>query len=181
MNSIITHKLQFLAHFIQTLILLSFNSTYCYKPTINVRSKRHVYELSHYAYARLPVIPFYLSEALYEGPNADNTFSNASAAFVRRQAYWSIIGGSTGHIYGPSFYAFKDSAWRTQIDFPGAFDLTHLSNFFNGFEWYKLEPVNDNTLVTEGYGTYDGFTAAGDDYIASALTADGKKCEAAKY
>ena len=60
------------------------------------------------------------------------------------------------------------------MDLPGAFDLAHLHNFFTGFEWSKLVPDINHTLVTSGYGTYDGFTAAGDDYVASALTSDGK-------
>lgn len=153
---------------------LNFNSTYCYFPTHPGRSRRHVYDLSHHAYKRSPIMPFYLSESLYEGPKQTNIWDQASAAFVRRQAYWSILGGSAGHIYGAVLWSFRDTNWIKNMDLPGAFNVTHLSNFFNRFDWYKLVPVIDNTFVTAGYGTYDGFTAAGDDYVASALTSDGK-------
>jgi len=150
---------------------LNLNSTYTYAPDHIGTGKRHVYDLSYHAYNRIPVMPFYLSEALYEGPARNNKQDNATPETIRRQAYWSMLGGSAGHIYGALLYNIP-SNWKELMDLPGAFDLAHLYNFFTGFEWSKLVPDINHTFVTTGYGTYDGFTAAGDNYVTAALSSD---------
>lgn len=103
---------------------LNFNATYTYD---------NVYAVSYRAYELSPVIPFYLSEAVYEGPAANNSQDNASAERVRKQAYWSILSGSAGHVYGSKLILFP-SNWRDFLNLPGATDLSYLHTFFEGFE-----------------------------------------------
>jgi len=127
-----------------------------------------IYVDSDEAYALTPVMPFYLSEAKYEGLLANNTQDNAAPYIVRRQAYWSILCGSAGHIYGTDAWDVN-SNWKEFLDLPGAIDISYMYAFFTSIEWATLVPDKSQTLVTEGFGTYGN-----DDYVTSALTSDGK-------
>jgi len=136
---------------------LNFNSTYTYGD---------VYKVSYDAYALKPVMPFYLAEALYEGFLQNNSQDNASTSRIRKQAYWSVLSGSAGHIYGTDAWDVP-SNWKDFLNLPGANDLTHLSNLFSNLEWYKLVPDFAHHLVTNGYSTYEK-----SNYVTAALSAD---------
>ena len=118
-------------------------------------------------------MPFYMIESLYENSNSSYSIyegnpgqDNASPFFVRRQAYWSILSGSTGHIYGSKMWSIP-SNWKDYLNLPGANDLTHLANLFSNIEWYNLVPDFDHHLFTAGYGKYES-----SDYVAAALSSD---------
>ena len=151
---------------------LNLNATYSYFPFHHNKDK-HVYELSKEDYQAAPIMPFYMIESLYESTESD--FSNhegnpgqdnAPPFFVRRQAYWSILSGSTGHIYGSKMWSIP-SNWKDYLNLPGANDLTHLANLFSNIEWYKLVPDFDHELITAGYGKYES-----SDYVTATLSAD---------
>ena len=50
-----------------------------------------------------------------------------------------------------------------------------MANFFKGLPWYALVPDQNHSLVTAGFGTYDGGGAtATNDYVTGALSTTGK-------
>ncbi len=152
----------------------NLNATYSYFPNHGNKDP-HIYDLSKSDYQDSPAMPFFMIESLYEGTNS--SFSNhegnpgqdnAPPFFVRRQAYWSILSGSTGHIYGSKLY-FVNSEWKNYLNLPGANDLTHLANLFSDIEWYNLVPDFNNQLTTGGRGTYGNA-----DYVTAALSSDNR-------
>ena len=64
---------------------LSFNTTYNYEI---------VHQRLFEDYNRSPVLPTFLIESSYEGEH------NSSEVQIRRQAYWSVLCGGFGHVFG---------------------------------------------------------------------------------
>jgi hypothetical protein len=121
-----------------------------------------VYAVNYAEHNKVPVKPFVLGEAQYEGETAEGT-----AGRVRKQAWWSMLSGAAGHAYGSPLYSFPDN-WRDCLDLPGTAALTHLYDVLSSRAWYGLVPDQEHTVVTDGYGT---FGAA--DYVTTARTDDG--------
>lgn len=136
----------------------------------------YTYEIVHRKlladYRRTPVMPFFLMESTYEGEH------NASEAQIRRQAYWAILCGGTGHIFGNNPIWLFDPGWPEAIDAPGSRSIAHLRALFGSRAWHDLVPNLtdrypfkarfDHALVTQGLGELRGL-----DYVAAARTADG--------
>ena len=76
---------------------------------------------------------------------------------VRRAAWWSVLSGACGHIYGThSIWQFHDpgkrqqltdarTPWRQALDLPGAADMGIMKGFCEKAEWWKLRR-NDEFL-----------------------------------
>lgn len=74
---------------------------------------------------------------------------------VRRAAWWSMLSGACGHVYGThSIWQFHDPAkrkpltdartpWREALDLPGAAQMGVLKGFFERIEWTKLRRDDD--------------------------------------
>lgn len=151
---------------------LNFNATYTYFPTWN--NDRHVYVLSKIDYNRSPAKPFFLIESGYEYPEGQMVWPY----LVRRQAYWSILSGSTGTTYGNYYVWDFKTGWQTAMGHAGAYDMQYMYNAFNSRAWYNLVPDFNHSVVTAGYGTYDDTPNAdppgnGNDYVTTARTSDG--------
>lgn len=117
-----------------------------------------------------PVLPTFLIESCYEGEH------NASAVQIRRQAYWSVLCGGFGHIFGnnpiwhfngPTLYPFVGT-WQQAMDGPGSVSLMIWGKLFRSRSWFDLVPDQKHEVVTAGLGEFEG-----DDYLAAARTADG--------
>jgi hypothetical protein len=147
---------------------LDWSMTYTYfrgKPNIWVEAERvpEVYAVNHAEYAKTPVRPFALGEALYEYPAEDGT-----PARMRKQAYWSLLSGAMGHAYGSPLYEFS-SAWRDYLDLPGAGSLRHFYELLSSRPWHDLVPDRDHALIVDGRGTYGSA-----EYVTAARTPDGR-------
>lgn len=69
---------------------------------------------------------------------------------VRRAAWWSVLSGACGHVYGThSIWQFHDLAkrkaqtdartpWQQALDLPGAAQMGMMKKFIEGLEWTKL-------------------------------------------
>ena len=123
------------------------------------RSVNYVQVLNEYN--RQPVRPIVEGENLY----ADR---NNSAFVVRRQAYWMMLSGAAGHAYGADPVWRFDPGWENMLNDPSAFQMEQLRNLFGSRAWYNLEPDQNHTVVTDGYGTFGG-----NDYVTAAYTSDG--------
>ena len=98
---------------------------------------------------------------------------------LRRQEYWSLLSGATGHLYGnhstwqflcPQRDASGDcvGGWKDQLDTPGAQQIAYVNALFGSRRWYDLVPDQAHGLVTDGLGTYGTL-----DYVTAARTPDG--------
>jgi hypothetical protein len=94
---------------------------------------------------------------------------------VRQAAYWSMLSGACGHVYGNhNIWQFLSPArkpvssartqWRTAIDQPGALQMKHLRTLFEARPWQKLVP--DQSVIVGDAGT-------GIDHIRAARAEDG--------
>lgn len=123
------------------------------------RSANYVQALKEYN--RQPVRPIVEGENLYL--DRDN-----SAFVVRRQAYWMMLSGAAGHVYGADPVWRFDPGWANVLNDPSAFQMGNLRSLFGSRAWYNLVPDQDHTVVTDGYGTFGE-----NDYVMAARTSDG--------
>lgn len=134
----------------------------------------YTYELIHPrlygAYNRKPAEPFILIESTYEGEH------NSSEVQIRRQAYWTVLCGGFGHVFGnnpiwhfdgPGLFPVKDT-WRQAMDLTGSVSMQHWGDLFRSRKWYELVPDLRHEVVTKGLGEFLGL-----DYLAAARTPDG--------
>ncbi len=98
-------------------------------------------------YKRTPVKPAFLGESGYEGENLDGR--GGSPHRIRRQAYWSVLSGAFGHLYGSAAWTMKP-LWKDWMDSPGAFHMAHLGAFFQSLPWHKLVPDFGRSVIVEG-------------------------------
>ncbi len=112
-------------------------------------------------YLRSPVIPFFYSEGRYEG-------DGSSQVCHRSQAYWSALGGSTGHFFGNNPIWLFASGWQQALNAPGSQSMTHFGALFASRPWTKLVPDYNETIVSGNRGNIS--TA---DYIMAASASDG--------
>jgi hypothetical protein len=140
---------------------LNFNTTYTYDIV-------HRKLLSNYNLT--PIMPFVLIESSYEGEH------NASEVQIRRQAYWSILCGGFGHVFGnnpiwhfggPGLFAVN-TTWQQALDLPGSVSMQHWGQLFRSRNWYDLVPDQKHEVVTRGLGEFRGL-----DYLAAGRTLDG--------
>lgn len=111
---------------------------------------------------RKPVMPFFLVESTYEGEH------NASEQQIRRQAYWSVLCGGNGHVFGNHpIWLFWDG-WEEALDLPGSFAMARWAAYFRGLPWAELAPDLEQKFVFGGLGERRGL-----DTVTAAVTGDG--------
>lgn len=142
---------------------LDFNATYTYE----IVHKKLLRD-----YNRSPTMPTFLLESTYENEH------NASEVQLRRQAYWSVLCGGFGHVFGcwpiwgfgslrgPEGYPSKE--WKNALNLPGSVGMTHWGDFFRSIRWYDLVPDQKHQIVTRGLGEFNGL-----DFVSSAISTDG--------
>lgn len=133
---------------------LDVNDTYTYSLT---------HQQSRIDYDRVPPLPFFLVESTYENEHG------ATTRWIRRQAYWSILEGSTGHVMGNRPIWLFDPGWQAAMDGAGSRSIAQLHRLFLARGWNRLVPDRDHTWLTAGYGN-----PAADDYVTAAHTPDGR-------
>lgn len=131
---------------------LTLNGTYLYG---------EVWRKSLEDYNRAPAMPFYLFESRYENEKFDYSEIVGTPLQVRRQAYDSVLSGSCGHHYGNSptwamnaapWYPNGKAPWKESLNDPGAISLLpNIKRLFESFEWYKLVPDQDHSVLMEGF------------------------------
>ncbi len=112
-------------------------------------------------YNRKPVKPIFLIESTYEGEH------NSSQAQIRRQAYWSVLCGGFGHVFGNFPVDVSAKGWQSSMDTPGALSMQNWGKLFRSRKWYALIPDQKHELVTGGLGEFRGL-----DYLSAACTND---------
>lgn len=136
----------------------------------------YTYEIIHKKllrdYNHSPTMPMFLIETTYENEH------NASEVQIRRQAYWSVLCGGFGHVFGcwpiwgfgspkgPEGY--PSSKWKNALNQPGSVSMTHWGEFFRSKRWYNLVPDQKHRVVTGGLGEFNGL-----NIVSAAMTLDG--------
>lgn len=121
--------------------------------------------LAQAAYAHAPVMPYFLIEADYEneGPTTQQ---------VRAEAYWTILLGGCGQVFGnaPIWY-FSSTAgaalgpWQSYLASPGSLSMQYLNMLLTSRNWSTLTPDTNGSVLTAGAST-------GTDLGAVAYTSD---------
>jgi hypothetical protein len=147
--------------------LLTLDSAYTYFET---------YDIVLQAYNSPPTIPTFLVEANYEYENNFGALPGSTGAYVlREQAYWTMLSGGAGQLYGNHYTWTFTSGWQSNLDSPGALEIQYINQLFGSVAWWDLVPDTTHQVVTSGYGTYDGsnqdLTAA--TYCTASGTASG--------
>lgn len=131
---------------------LDINGTYTY----NIPHKKLLHD-----YGRRPVMPNILFESSYEN------MRNATEVQIRRQLYWPVLCGASGHFFGNEPVWGFDPGWKDALDSKGARDMVHVRRFFDLIPWFDLEPDSAHRVVTSGLGEFNGM-----DYLAAGRTRD---------
>ncbi len=96
---------------------------------------------------------------------------------VRQACYWSLlIAPTAGVTYGHNWiwpwretrspvdgheYIGEVGPWREAVDAPAAQQLRHMRAFFDGIEWWRLNPAGELLAAQPGAEDVDRFIAAG--------------------
>jgi hypothetical protein len=125
----------------------------------------YTYEVVHRKvlldWLRDPPVPSVLVESSYEGEH------NASPLQIRRQAYWSVLCGGNGHVFGNlPIWPFRQG-WQQALDLPGSVAMQRFGEFFAALPWTELQPDTDRSVGVDGLGE-----ARGLDRTTVAATAD---------
>lgn len=100
-------------------------------------------------YLLQPVKPVFMGESGYEGEDLDHW--GGSPQRVRRQAYWAILAGACGHMYGSKAWGLRPG-WEKLLELPGAIHMSYLSGIFQSLPWHRLVPETAPAVVTAGFG-----------------------------
>jgi hypothetical protein len=140
---------------------LNINSSY---------SCERVHERLSSDYNHQPILPTFLIESCYEGEH------NSSEVQIRRQAYWAVLCGGFGHVFGnnpiwhfdaPGLYPINGT-WQPAMDLPGSVNMMYWGRLFRSRRWFDLVPDQKHEVITGGVGEF-----LGDDYLAAGRTLDG--------
>ncbi len=128
--------------------LLTLDSAYTYFET---------YDIVLQSYNSSPTIPTYLVEANYEYENNTGALPGPAGPYVlREQAYWTMLSGGAGQIYGNHYTMSFTSGWQSFLDSPGDLEIQYINQLFGSVAWWDLVPDQTHQIVTAGYGTYNG-------------------------
>ena len=126
-------------------------------------------------YNRTPTKPVFLGESGYEGESNDKR--GGTPLRVRRQAYWAVLSGAFGNMYGSKAWTFT-KGWQDWLDAPAANQMKYFQSFFGSRKWYELKPDFGHQVLIGGYegGTEMAVAAVAKDrsfaavYMPSART-----------
>jgi len=123
--------------------------------------------------------PVFLVEANYEFEHNPYT-DGGSTRNLRRQQYWAMLCGATGHVYGSAYTWRLEKDWKRNLDTTGALELRLMRDLFAGRKWYDLIPDQDHRVVIDGYNAlaeYVGKLVAhvGNLQLQSRLVASAKR------
>jgi hypothetical protein len=130
---------------------IELNLAYCY------HDYACAYSLIYQGYNQ-STMPVFAGEGWYDG-------EGASPLGLRQQAYYPVLAGGAGSLYGNTDWS-GFSNWATDWNDTGATQYAISGTFFRGYAWYNLVPDQSHSIVTAGYGSGTG-------YVTTARVPDG--------
>ena len=131
---------------------LALNTTYTYNDT-------YLGCLDDYAHT--PLRPTFLIETHYE-----NDFGGRTGDDTRREAWWAVLAGSCGQVFGNRPLWLFDTGWTNAFNTVGAISQVHLREALLSRPWEQFAPETGAGLVIGGLGT-------GSNHRTAARTANG--------
>ncbi|HEY3499968.1 MAG TPA: glycoside hydrolase family 140 protein [Polyangiaceae bacterium] len=132
---------------------LDLGTTYTYGP---------VYVKSLQDYNRNDGRPHFMMESNYEEEHG------STPSMLRGQAYYALLTGAFGHVFGHyQIWQFL-STWRGALGSPGSTGMSHFRALFEGIAWTTLIPDQDHEILTGGLGE-----EGSREYAVLAASADG--------
>jgi hypothetical protein len=140
---------------------LSVNNVYSYDSAVYVSYRK--------AYDRNPVLPYYQIESAYENEH------NSTPQELRSYAYWAMLSGAMGHVFGNCPVWHFGSAktwcntndWKKEMNNKGSESMYFLQRLFRSRSWQTLIPDFSNSIITSGYGQWGT-----KDHVSVAITSD---------
>jgi hypothetical protein len=130
-----------------------------------------VYASCATSYGRSGPTPFFMGEAVYEQERS----TPITAAGLRRQSYQALLSGACGQFFGnnpiwhfesPNTLYSYSGTWESNLGSTGSTHQQHVKSLFTGFQWQKLVPKTDTSLVSSSL-------SSGVSRICPALASDG--------
>lgn len=113
----------------------------------------------------LPPKPIFLIKGYFDGGEAKSyqsggTFEKwGNRTVIRRQAWWNLLSGGIGNVWGADGINFKNrdgQTWTHCANYGSSKDMTILKLLVDKVKWWKLQPDTDHRLLVGGFGTYPG-------------------------
>lgn len=141
---------------------LTLDFIYTYYPALVSERLRqlHVYALFFQRWQKRLQMPAIMGESAYENERDETTF-------VRRQAYWSLLSGASGHIYGQRDIWQFNNQWKEALNSEGTQSMKIFHQFVNTLPWHDMEPDFPSTLFISGRGEFNNGSAPGGDGYAT--------------
>lgn len=117
---------------------LTLNNFYSYSTTL--------YSEARQTYAVTPTMPFVMLESMYENERGVSTQQ------LRAQAYWSILSGACGHMFGNNPIWLFGSGWQSALNEAGSKSMEYMQRLFVSRYWHTLQPDFNHGVLTAGYG-----------------------------
>jgi hypothetical protein len=133
---------------------MNLDTTYTYEA---------VYLKSLEDYRRMAGLPRIFIEGAYEGEHESTPKS------LRGQAYYALLTGARGQVFGNSPIWRFGAGWAGQLNSAGATSMTRVMTLFRALDWTKLIPDVGNTLLVSGAGT-----SGSSSYAVAARSMDGR-------
>lgn len=143
---------------------LKFNMIYTYHAAwiADRLGQLQVYAPFFRAWQKRINMPMIMSESGYEYERDETT------QILRRQAYWSVLSGASGHFYGHRDIWPFNKNWRAGLNSPGAQSIEIFGKFVKSIPWYDMEPDWPATLFVSGRGAFNNSSAPGGEEYATA-------------
>jgi hypothetical protein len=140
---------------------LAINNVYSYSKTL--------YEQCGSAYSRVPAMPYFMMESAYENEH------KTSPQRLRSEAYWPLLSGAIGHIFGncPIWHFDSDSGWcgltgwKKHLNQAGSVSIDYVQKLFRSRPWHLLIPDFNHQVLSAGYGVWGS-----EKYATAAITSD---------
>jgi hypothetical protein len=144
---------------------ITLNASYTYYPTYS--------EVLHaYNQANVPVA---MVEANYEFDNnccEPGKGIPVSMQVLRKQAYWTMLSGATGQLYGSHYTTDFEPGWTKYLDTPGAAQFGYMRSLFASLPWHDLTPDQNHDVMPAGFGAYSRSSSITRNSYATAASAD---------
>jgi hypothetical protein len=140
---------------------LGINNVYSYSKTL--------YRQCRKAYNYKTVMAYFMMESAYENEHG------TTPQRLRSEAYWPLLSGAMGHIFGncPIWHFGSDTGWcglvdwKEQLNSTGSVSMEYVQKLFRSRPWHLLIPDFEHEVVTAGYGVWGN-----EAYSTAAITSD---------
>lgn len=149
---------------------MNLSCTYTYFPAMDQHFQYyHVYAQLYMEEKRNHRMPYIMMESSYENER------NETTQFIRRQAYWSLLGGTTGHVFGNRDIWMMNKEWPNAMNTPGNKSMEIFYRFVQSIPWNELKTDWQHNVFTGGRGEFNSTQyPGGEDYATAAITNDKK-------